>query len=161
MSFLALDQSSNISGWAIFDDNDKLESYGTIEPGDRPLEQRLTIIRNYIKNLISDFNIKQVLIEDIQMQANVANNVKTYKALAEVIGVVTELLNELKIPFELIPASTWKSTLGIKGANRAAQKANAQKYIKTKYNLDVKQDICDAICIGCHFIEQNDTAWSE
>lgn len=161
MSFLALDQSSNISGWAIFDDNDKLESYGTIEPGDRPLEQRLTIIRNYIKNLISDFNIKQVLIEDIQMQANVANNVKTYKALAEVIGVITELLNELKIPFELIPASTWKSTLGIKGANRTAQKANAQKYIKTKYNLDVKQDICDAICIGCHFIEQNDTAWSE
>jgi hypothetical protein len=49
------------------------------------------------------------------MEKGVGNNVVTYKALAEVIGVITELLAELKIPFKIIPSSTWRSGLNIKG----------------------------------------------
>ena len=49
------------------------------------------------------------------MEKGVGNNVVTFKALAEVIGVITELLVELKIPFKIIPSSTWRGGLDIKG----------------------------------------------
>jgi hypothetical protein len=53
-------------------------------------------------------------MEDIQLQ----ENVQTFKALAEVFGVVYELVTSLNLPIETILASVWKSGLGIKGKNR-------------------------------------------
>lgn len=87
------------------------------------------------------------------MEKGVGNNVVTYKALAEVIGVITELLVELKIPYQLIPASTWRSGLGIKGTQRAVYKKNAQDYVARIYKKQVPEDEADAICIGSHYIK--------
>jgi hypothetical protein len=53
-------------------------------------------------------------------------------------------------------ASSWKHTLGIKGANRAAQKKNAQEYVLENYNIKAIQDIVDAICIGLHHTKNNE-----
>jgi hypothetical protein len=41
------------------------------------------------------------------------------------MGVLEELCCELKIPHEIIHSQTWKSTLDIKGRDRATQKRNA------------------------------------
>jgi hypothetical protein len=49
-------------------------------------------------------------------------------------------------------ASSWKSTLGIKGRTRPEQKRNAQEFIQKTYNIKPTQDECDAICIGCHHL---------
>ena len=49
----------------------------------------------------------------------------TFKVLAEILGVLEELLTELKIPYETVFASSWKSSLNIKGRDRATQKRNA------------------------------------
>jgi Holliday junction resolvasome RuvABC endonuclease subunit len=89
-------------------------------------------------------------MEDIQMQGNVVNNVQTFKVLAEVFGVVSELLVEMKIPQSAVLASSWKSALGIKGRARAEQKQNAQKWVVDTYSVKPTQDECDAICIGAH-----------
>jgi hypothetical protein len=42
-----------------------------------------------------------------------------------VIGVITELIAEKKLPYELVYSSTWKSELKIKGRSREEQKRNA------------------------------------
>jgi hypothetical protein len=55
--------------------------------------------------------VEEVVFEDIQMQGNVANNVQTFKALAEVFGVIYELVTELNLPNTAVLASSWKSTL--------------------------------------------------
>lgn len=55
-------------------------------------------------------------MEDIQLQANVL----TFKTLAEVLGVLYELFTELKIPHSAVLSTVWKSSLGIKGKDRAA-----------------------------------------
>lgn len=60
--------------------------------------ERLEYIRNKVKKLIEDNNITEVVMEDIQLQNNVVNNVQTFKKLAEVFGVISELLTEMKIP---------------------------------------------------------------
>lgn len=160
---LALDQSSKVTGVAIFEDG-KLYKYSKIDV-DGELPYRLMEIRNRVKNIIAEENITEVAIEDIQLQANVINNVETYRTLAEVRGVLEELFQELKIPYTIVLAGTWKSKLGIRGHDRASQKRAAQEYIVNKYGIKPIQDICDAICIADYMVvnTQSDAGfnWAE
>lgn len=155
---LALDQASKVTGWAIFEDGE-LKSYGKISLDDPNTDTRLVQLRQDIQTLVADYNIDEVIFEDIQQQNNVANNVQTFKVLAEVYGVVSELLQELQIPHSTVLAASWKSTLGIRGRTRAEQKKNAQLYVEQNYGIHVIQDIADAVCIGTHHIKKNKCAW--
>lgn len=155
---LALDQASKVTGWAIFEDGE-LKSYGKISLDDPNTDTRLVQLRQNIQTLVADYNIDEVIFEDIQQQNNVANNVQTFKVLAEVYGVVSELLQEIQIPHSTVLAASWKSTLGIKGRTRAEQKKNAQLYVEQNYGIHVIQDIADAVCIGTHHIKKNKCAW--
>lgn len=159
---LALDQASRITGYAIFED-DTLITYGKIIVDDTDIGIRLTKIRNAVKKLVEDYNINEVVMEDIQLQNNVQNNVQTFKLLAEVFGVIYELITEMKIPASAVLASSWKSTLGIKGKTRPEQKRNAQIYVQEVYGKKPTQDECDAICIGCHALKKSNEIfdWSE
>lgn len=155
---LALDQASKVTGWAIFEDGE-LKSYGKISLDDPNTDIRLVQLRQGIQTLVADYNIDEVIFEDIQQQNNVANNVQTFKVLAEVYGVVSELLQEIQIPHSTVLAASWKSTLGIKGRTRAEQKKKAQLYVEQNYGIHVIQDIADAVCIGTHHIKKNKCAW--
>lgn len=155
---LALDQASKVTGWAIFEDGE-LKSYGKISLDDPNTDIRLVQLRQGIQTLVADYNIDEVIFEDIQQQNNVANNVQTFKVLAEVYGVVSELLQEIQIPHSTVLAASWKSTLGIRGRTRAEQKKNAQLYVEQNYGIHVIQDIADAVCIGTHHIKKNKCAW--
>ena len=158
-NILALDQATRVSGYAIFKD-DELREYGTIVTDDPDIGIRLGTIRNAVEKLIQENNIDEVVIEDIQLQ----ENVQTFKALAEVFGVIYELVTSLKIPIEAVLSTVWKSSLKIKGKNRPEQKRNAQEWVKLNYNMKKPpiQDICDAICIGQHYInnKNNFFDWS-
>jgi Holliday junction resolvasome RuvABC endonuclease subunit len=108
--FLALDQSSRITGYAVFE-NAKLIDYGKFSVNDEDIGVRLMKIRQEVEHLIKQHEVEEVVFEDIQLQSNVANNVQTFKALAEVFGVIYELVTELNLPNTAILASSWKSTL--------------------------------------------------
>lgn len=151
MRVLALDQASRISGWAVFD-NGELYNYGKFSATQVDVGDRLHYIRKEVIGLIDKFDIDEVVFEDIQLQGNVANNVQTFKALAEVFGVLHELFVEMKMPRTAVLSTVWKSTLGIKGRDRTAQKKAAQAWVKKTYGVKPTQDECDAICIGAHYI---------
>ena len=161
MRLLALDQSSRVSGYAIFID-DKLETYGKIELKQDDVGERLVEFRKRVIGLIIDYDIDEVAFEDIYMDGHKVDNVSTFKVLAEVFGICDELFTEMEIKNTAVLAGTWKSTLGIKGKTRPEQKRNAQAYVKNKYNIDVIQDIVDAICIGEHIIQKKNSMfdWS-
>lgn len=161
---LALDQSSRITGWSIFE-GDKLITYNKFnaETVGSEIGKRLEYIRNKIKQIIVDNEITEVILEDIQMQGNVVNNVQTFKVLAEVFGVISELLVEMDIPQSAVLASSWKSALGIKGRARAEQKKNAQNWVNTTYGVKATQDECDSICIGSYSLKNTSNsrcAWA-
>lgn len=142
-------------------DNDQLVDYGKINLSNiSDIGDRLIMIRRWVRDLIEKYEIDKVYFEDIQLQNNVANNVQTFKILAEVFGVIHELLEEMDVPYTTVLAGTWKSTLGIKGKNRQEQKKNAQLYVQNIYNLKPTQDECDAICIGAHATKNIDFDWS-
>ena len=156
-NILALDQASRTSGWSVFQE-DKLIASGTFTYDDDDFSLRLVKIRKKVFSLIHEYCINKILLEDIQLQGQ-TNNVTTYKALAEVLGVLEELARECEIPHEIVHSQTWKSTLGIKGRDRATQKRNAQTFVLETYGKKVSQDESDAICIGTHYIKSNKSAF--
>ena len=153
MRVLALDQASRTSGWAVYD-NGKLFEYGKFTTSYTDVGERLYYIRNQVIQLIEEYEIDEVVFEDIQLQDNKINNVATFKALAEVFGVLHELFVEMRIPREAVLSTVWKSKLGIKGYDRTAQKKAAQAWVYDNYSVKPTQDECDAICIG-HYYTQN------
>jgi hypothetical protein len=56
--------------------------------------------------MIKENNITAVAFEDIQMQASVGNNVKTFKVLANVYGIILELCEELQIKYKIVSSNT-------------------------------------------------------
>lgn len=152
MKLLALDQASKTSGYAIFEDNN-LITFGHFTFEDANLGQRLLKIRNKVQALIEEYQIDTVVLEDIQLQSNVGNNVTTYKALAEVIGVIIELLEEKQIKYSCLLASQWKSVVGVKGKSRPEQKKNSQQLVLDTYNKKATQDEADSINIGTAYLK--------
>lgn len=160
-NILALDQSSRANGWAVFSNN-KLIDYGVINLTDEDIGMRLVTLRNEIKKLITKYSINYVAFEDIQMQTSVGNNVKTFKVLANVFGIILELVTELNIKYTIVSSNTWKSALGIRGRKRIEQKQNAQVYVLNTYNIKAVQDTVDAICIGAHVCSlEEGFSWAE
>lgn len=157
MKLLALDQASRTSGYAIFEDNQLIDS-GTFTLVQDDVGERLVELRDTIIKFIDNNQIELVLFEDIQLQAGNAG-VTTYKVLAEVFGVIQELLTERGIEYQIVHSQTWKSILNIKGRSRPEQKKNAQMYVLNTFNKKVSQDTADAICIGSSYIKQNESAF--
>lgn len=150
MKLLALDQASRVCGWAIFDNQDLIDS-GTFTLKSDDVGERLVQYRQYLSNLTDKYEIDEVAFEDIQMQGQV-NNVQTFKVLAEVFGVTQEYLAEQNYFYHIVSSNTWKSKLQIKGRTRPEQKKNAQAYVLEHYNKKVSQDEADAICIGASIV---------
>lgn len=156
---LALDQASRTTGWAYFED-DQLKQFGKFTADQDDIGERLFYIKNQVNNLIFKYEIDELVFEDIQFQKSVngisvPENVKTFKMLAMVFGIIYELCVELKIPRTAVLSATWKSKLGIKGKQRNDQKKDAQRFVKEQYNIKCTQDECDAICIGTYIVNNN------
>lgn len=150
MRLLALDQATRTTGYSIYEDG-KLIQHGKFTFIDTDFGVRLNKIRNKLKTLVSDFEINAIAFEDIQLQESANNNVDTFKKLASVHGLVSELAVDLKLPSQCFYSTVWKSGVGVKGPNRAAQKKAAQDWVENKFNIRPTEDECDAICIGWYY----------
>ncbi len=158
-NLLALDQSSTTTGYAVFKDGKPVViSHFTATGSD--LGDRLVQIRKNIINLINEYNIDQVVFEDIQLQDMSGGKdigIKTFKILAEVFGMVHELLTELQMDYIIVPPIVWKATFKIAGKGRKAEKKLAQEYVLTTYGIQCTEDEADATCIGAHVIKKEET----
>jgi Holliday junction resolvasome RuvABC endonuclease subunit len=87
----------------------------------------------------------------------VVQNVKTFKMLAEVYGVIEETLKEINMDYYVIPPVVWKATVKIAGKGREAEKKLAQKYIVETYGRTCTEDEADAACLGTHVIKKENS----
>lgn len=161
MKILALDQASRVTGWAIFDNAQLINSGTIVINPDYGLGERLHKLRNEVKDIIQTQNIEKVYLEDIYADGQHINNISTFKTLAEVFGVLFELCVDLKVPVEAVLAVKWKSVVGIKGRTRADQKKNAKQHVLEKYKIKASEDQADSICIGEYAIIQQSFNWGE
>lgn len=145
---LALDNSTTITGWAVFDGRE-LVGRGKVSMTQKDAMARITGLKEWLMSMIARWNPDNIAIEDIQKQ----DNVKIFKTLAHLQGVLLNVFYEQKINYEVVHSASWRSYCGIKGRNRTDLKRAAQKYVKDKYDISVTQDEADAICLGHYAIE--------
>lgn len=155
MNILALDQASHTSGYSVWSD-DKPIKVSHFNAKGTTLAARLVSIKQQVLKLIEDYKIDKVVLEDIQLQGNVVQNVKTFKMLAEVIGTLETALTENSIPYEIIAPVIWKANIKVAGKGRTKEKAMTQQWVKTTYNLDCTEDEADSVGIGAYAVKQQD-----
>ena len=146
MRYLALDQALQVSGWAVFDD-ENLVAHGSfsISPK-KDMSERLGLIYDEITSLHEDYGFETIFFEDIQnQQSNL-----TYSRLAYVQAVIMLWCEfEGNTPYYILAPSHWRSIIGGKfGNRREEQKVFAIQKVKELYGIDVSSDEADAILIG-------------
>lgn len=160
---LALDQSSRTTGFTVLD-NGKIETVSHFECIGDDLGDRLVQLRTHVDKLIQQYNIDEVVFEDIQLQdvnGNKETGIKTFKILAEAFGVVHEYLTEKKIKFSVAQPIKWKAYFKIAGKGRPQEKKLAQEYALKTYGIKCTEDEADSLCIALyHYNITNIFDWS-
>ena len=164
MIILALDQSTRISGWSVFE-NKELKEFGHWTETSDSIGKRILNISNHIKDLINKYDPDLVVFENIQLQ-NRNIGVDTFQKLAWVQGAIISVLEEWDVEYKIIYASEWRKSCDFLKGNdkhRNEQKKIAQQWVKDTYNLKCTQDEADAICIGVHATLQSEEVydWSD
>ena len=161
-NLLALDQSSYTTGYSVFKDGQPVAISHFTAQGD-DLGKRLEQIKTNIIELIAKYDIDEVVFEDIQLQDMAGGKevgIKTFKILAEVFGVVHELLTEMEMDYTIVPPVVWKATFKIAGKGRKVEKKMAQDYVFNTYGIKCTEDEADATCIGAHVLKKQESEFN-
>lgn len=148
---LALDAATNLTGFAIYDD-EKLVGYGTLKAkSSTDPTARINEIKHLVMAGIDEWAPDFIGMEHIQLQTYGPNDlmrVETFRVLANLQGVLCDVFFEKGIPYQLTRSSQWRSYCGIVSQRRDAQKKEAQAKVKLWYGIDCTDDEADAICLG-------------
>lgn len=144
---LALDQATYISGWSVFS-NGELLRYGTFETKLEDEIARDNTIKNWLINMVQNWQPDIVAIEGIQYQQN--EGVTTFEKLARLQGILMECIYELGLPYQVCHTQVWRAHCGVKGKTRADKKKSMQLIVKEKFDISVSNDCADAIGIGIY-----------
>ena len=159
---IALDQSTQLTGYAIFQDKD-LIAHGVFSPsGD--YEHRIVKLRQWLLDKLEPLKPNvEVYFEDIQLQdlGGGSIGITTFKKLAHVQGALIVTCIEEDVPYTIVPAATWRKTCGVKGRVRSEYKPAAQAHVLEKYEIQATEDEADAICIGEYGVKNFSLDWSK
>ena len=154
---LALDAATGTTGYAIYD-NRTLVGYGIFKTSTTlPATERINQVKNWLKAALKEWEPDFVGVENIQLQKygqkETQAQVKTFQTLANLQGVILDVLFEACIDHDLVYPSEWRSYCGVNDgdAHRESKKKQAQAKVKIWYNMECSEDEADAICIGKYF----------
>ena len=157
---LSLDLSTKSSGVAIFDNDKKLIDYTCITASSTDLIKRIYKIIDELKLFCQKYdNIDTVVIEEVRPEGNQygVGNQKTHKALMYLQAALIFFMHDSypKIKIEYLYPSEWRSRCGLhtgRGIKREELKKADIAFVKKVYNIDVNDDIADAIGIGYAYL---------
>ena len=98
MRVLALDQASRTSGWAVFNDG-KLVTFGKFTADHSDVGDRLHFIRSKVNSLIDEYDIDEVVFEDIQLQDVNGNKETGIKTFAKKMTEIQEKYGKESVAF--------------------------------------------------------------
>lgn len=149
--YLVLDQSSHLTGWAIFY-NKTLMAYGVYSAVGENDAKRLSNLRHWLIDMINQFHPTVVGLEGIQLQKD--RGVTTFQVLAYTLGVLIVTLHEEKLPYKIISSAVWRKHSGVVGRDRPDKKKSMQKIAKNLYGVEALEDEADAIGIGRYLVDK-------
>lgn len=146
---LALDQSTNVTGWSVFE-NKKLIKYGTFTAkGDNEIA-RDHQLKTWLISMVEMWEPNLVAIEGIQLQDNSGKKigVTVFETLARLQGILMEACFNLDVTYRICPTNTWRAHCAVKGRSRNEKKRSMQLIAKKLYDITISDDEADAIGIG-------------
>ena len=149
MKVLALDLSTKSTGWAVFDGVDLIDK-GCVTATSPNVLNRISKIIEALKEIYNKYLPQKVIVEEV-LPDDVKHNQSVYKALMYLQAAVALEFNKYGKTLEFYTASEWRSKCGIRtgrGIKRDTLKAADIKFVKDNYNLNVNDDVADAVCIG-------------
>ena len=146
---IGLDQATHITGYSIFDDG-KLIYADTFQAGAEDEIERDIEVKNWLIQLIHNWNPDIIGIEGIQLQQLNNRNVgvTTFQTLARLQGILMATCVEQSIDYVIVPPATWRAHCEVKGRTRVDRKRSMQNKVKDWFDITVSDDIADAIGIG-------------
>ena len=149
MKILALDLSTKSTGWAVFDGVNLIDK-GCITATNSNVLNRISKIVEELKEIYNQYTPQKIIVEEV-LPDDVKHNQTVYKALMYLQANVALEFNKFEKSLEFYTSSEWRKKCGIRvgrGIKRETLKAADIKFVKDNYNIDVNDDIADAICIG-------------
>lgn len=157
MNIIALDMSTKSTGYAIYKHN-KLVQYNFITATSNDLFNRIKVMLNAINKLLEqNLDLEYVIMQQVRQEGFV--NVKTYKALMYLQGCVQMIIHQKfkHLQTDFLYPSQWRKVCKIKqgrGVQRKQQKELDIQWVKDNFNLQVNDDIADAIGLGYGYINK-------
>ena len=148
MKILSCDQSTNLTGFALFDNGEYVES-GVIDKHKiKDADERIAEMGLAICRKIKEYKPDCVVIEDIQKQTNT----KTVIFLARLQGCVILYCASKGIDIKILHPTEWRRILSYSqgpGVKREELKEQSINYVKERLGFDTfTEDQCEACCIG-------------
>lgn len=148
MRILSYDQSTRVTGWALFDNGRYVES-GVIDlhkikdTDERSKQMGLEICR-----VIEKCRPDEMIIEEVAMQSNVS----TLKKLARIQGMAIGFATAHGISTHILEPTKWRSTLGYRQGPKVPReelKQQSRDFIKNVLGLSIEsEDENEAVCIN-------------
>lgn len=153
MKILALDQAIKTTGWAYYEDSNKI-SYGHITADQKEeIDESIFAMASSIFSLIYEKSPDVVIIEEITMQ----KNTKVFKELAKLQGCILFELLKKNIAFIKLSPTKWRKLIGIKQGSSVKRKdLKLQSIKKTEEELGIygtTEDESDALCMLLSYIK--------
>ena len=148
MRILAFDQSTNLTGWAVFDDDKYVDSGVIDRHAIKDIDKRVAVMGLDICKKIKEYKPDAVIIEGIQKQSNT----RTVIYLARLQGCVILYCASKGIDLKILHPSEWRRVLSYNQGpkiKREELKQQSRDYIKDVLGLSIKsEDEVEAVCIN-------------
>jgi Holliday junction resolvasome RuvABC endonuclease subunit len=139
MKILALDQSTRITGYSVFD-NGKYVKSGAIDLHKiKDTDERSKQMAVEICKLIGDTSPDITIIEEVQQQSNVSTVIK----LARIQGVAIGFCAAHNIDLHILTPTRWRSALGYQqgpGIKREQLKQQSRDFVKNVLGLSIESE---------------------
>lgn len=147
MKVLSMDQSTRITGFAIFEDAQYVKS-GVIDLHKiKDTDERSKQMAVEICKLIEECKPDITIIEEVQQQTNVSTVIK----LARIQGVAIGFCAAHNIDLHILTPTKWRSSLGYKQGpkiKRDMLKQQSLDFVKNNFKLELIEDEAEAVCIN-------------
>ena len=147
MKILSFDQSTRVTGWALFNDGQYIKS-GVIDLHKiKNTDERSKQMSVEICKVIEDCKPEVTIIEEVQQQSNVSTVIK----LARIQGVAIGFCAAHNIDLHILTPTRWRSALEYQqgpGVKREQLKQQSLDFVKNNFKLELIEDEAEAICIN-------------
>lgn len=157
---LALDQSSQKTGYALYD-GETLIKYGIFETTKNSPYERMKDFCDWLDSAIAMWQPDEVGIEETLYNAKfeedndgIANH-DVFRLLTQFMGAAMITILRTKSKLSIVKISSWRKHCGVKGKTRIDKKRSAQYLVEQWFDIKASDDECDAICIGKFLVDQN------